>query len=332
MSLDSPSYTQLLPMSFNSNNSVRFINEGQGPCIKVENLHAKAVISLFGGHMLSFIPRKDELERLWLSDKAIFDGKTPIRGGIPICWPWFAAYESAGFSTPQSSTQTLPSHGFARTQYWRVEQIQESSNESVDTQESGKLCLTHNTSSTTLTLVPTKLGLFSFSEDIHVKLIVTISETLSISLQTMNRSNQAVEITQALHSYFNIPNIYTSTLHGINEDYDDKPSATCANKTLLPYIFEQEVDRIHHIYGPDLGKVKVVTITHLCKDTPSQIVSIQNIGHDSLVVWNPWQQKSQAMKDMTSDGYRTMLCVEAANTKATKVAAGASFSLQQIIS
>ncbi len=89
------------------------------PLLTVDNGYAKAEISLFGAHVLSY-QRHDEPASIWLSDKAVLDGSKPIRGGIPLCWPWFGPAPAR-----VGSGSGKPSHGFARTSCgrWTVSPI-----------------------------------------------------------------------------------------------------------------------------------------------------------------------------------------------------------------
>lgn len=298
--------------------SIAISNEQHGLCIEVSNANAEATISLFGGHLLSFIPQHDKQERLWLSENAIFDAKTPIRGGIPICWPWFSAYSSNSFSKPLPHPDALPSHGVLRTQFWRLQSFTE------------KMDVTKPeiVNETELRLVPTNLKVFGDDALVKVYLDITIGEKLKVSLTTENNSPKSIEITQALHSYFKIENISNIHIEGVAEDYADKPTATLGNKTHLPYVFEAETDRIHDLKTRDPDTAQTIKIV---QNEPEQHIVIENYNNDSVVIWNPWQEKSMAMADMTNAGYRTMVCIEAANTCPTEVAPNTSISLQQII-
>ncbi len=290
------------------------VNDHHGMCLMIQNKNAQAKISLFGAHVLSFTPADDNRERLWLSNKAVFDGRTPIRGGIPICWPWFAAYSSSQFAHPLQE-KSLPSHGFARTQYWQLVDVSE--------MRSGDIV-----ESSTLVFEPTELALHGVSKHLCVKLKVEISSTLRLDLITTNKGQEPLEITQALHSYFKVPNIKSIQVTGIEEDYDDKPTQTSDNKTAKPYTIQGEVDRIHRRTKNDTLSRQTAAI--ICKKL-GNIVDITNIEHDSVVVWNPWSEKSQQMIDMTDTGYASMLCIEAANTKPRCIDANASVTLSQVI-
>ena len=93
-----------LPIISTLSDCVTVVQKDQAKIIRIQHAKAEAAISLFGGHVISFKPLNSE-ELIWTSEDAIFDGKTPLRGGIPVCWPWFARIAK-------------PAHGFCRTSEW----------------------------------------------------------------------------------------------------------------------------------------------------------------------------------------------------------------------
>jgi len=274
--------------------------ERYGLCLTLENAYCRVVISLFGGQVLSYINKFDNKERLWLSKLAIFDGKAPIRGGIPICWPWFSRH---------TTNADYPNHGYARTQMFRLLNAQE-------TASSNKI---HSTS---VTLVPSQLEQYAYS-NIDMSLVVTLSDRLCVEIVSTNKGCEAVLLTQALHSYFLVDDIHQVHLSGVNTPYDDKVNATKNNKPPDVYNFTKEVDRIHlfnHLLYTHKQTINICK-THAAPPQNSQhMVSqmIEQTGHDATVVWNPWVDTSAAMKDMQNNGYKTMLCIEAANTANAK--------------
>lgn len=282
----------------NDTHSVTLENDDKGPCLIVDTKYSHLAISLFGGHVLSFINKKDNKDRLWLSNKAIFDGKTPIRGGIPICWPWFSSHQNE---------PSFVNHGFARTQIFRLLDITEALSE-------------REVTLTKLTLIPSELDLFGYT-GLQMKLVVEISDTLNISIISMNNSKTSILLTQALHTYLRVDDIKSTFLKGVTTDFYDKPSNTFGNKAPIPYTFKGEVDRIHeHLNNGYTQSQFIEVLSNVARkdDIQSPIVEITQTGHDSTVVWNPWKEKSIAMKDMQNDGYLTMLCIEAANTSNAK--------------
>jgi glucose-6-phosphate 1-epimerase len=278
-------------------------NREQLQTLKIVNRHCKAEIALFGAHLLSFIPNSDGKERLWLSETATFDKSKPIRGGVPICWPWFGDIYP---DLTANKGRKLPSHGFVRTQDWRVIGIEETPE------------------STIITLSPTQLGLYGFSDNLLTYLEVTFSEKCSIKLSTKNKSEQPVKITAALHTYFNVTDIHHTKIMGVEGRYIDKTRENGIFEQPIPYLIGSETDRIHLQDEDNQFEFIQVNLQH-------DKISIEQHGHDSVVIWNPWQEKSKAMTDMQDNGYLNMLCIEASLTQGTVIAAQEIHELVQII-
>ncbi len=261
--------------------------------IEVDNPWATARISLFGGHIISFCPKHDEIERFYLSPMAVMDGSKPIRGGMPVCWPWFGAHRRG---------EAYPAHGFARTRLWRL---------------AGSQDLDHGTE---LTLILDDTAGEGFNGECRLSLTLTIGRQLHVCLSTHNYGDVPCEIGAALHSYFSISDIGHTQLHGLSGRYLDKPRNFAAFDTPRHYDFSGETDRVHLTAAPE---VVINDGLHRRK--------VQSDGHDSIVVWNPWDKLAQAMSDMPDDGYRTMLCVETALTQGYTLAPGHTHKLVQEI-
>ena len=273
--------------------STSIITRGSIQVLQIDNLFAKAEISLFGGHLLSFIPKHDNRERLWVSDNAIFDGKKAIRGGIPICWPWFGAH---------TSNTEVDAHGYVRTQTWEI----------LNTEDS--------VTGTTINLIPLTSAGDGFEGNAQLTLVVQVGKQLNIQLHTANLGDTSFNYHCALHSYFVISDIKQCELLGLSEQYSDKTRDYKMFDTPHPYRFDEETDRVH--------QQQPRTLTIADADIKTEILSL---GHDSIVVWNPWLDKSVSMSDMADDSYLTMLCVETAITQGQEVAPKTTHILEQII-
>ena len=273
--------------------SINIVTRDNIQLLHINNAFATAEISLFGGHILSFTPKHDNRERLWLSKKVIFDGSKPIRGGIPVCWPWFGAH---------SSNSDLAAHGYVRTQTWNV-----LSTEETDT-------------GTSISLTPQTSTSEGLEGNAQLTLVVHIGKKLNIQLHTTNIGDRPLTYNCALHSYFTVSNIEQCELLGLSKQYSDKTRDFQLFDTPKPYQFNEETDRVH------LETPSTLTIVD------GQINTVvQSLGHDSIVVWNPWQDKSISMDDMADDSYLTMLCVETAITQSQTVPPKNTHILQQII-
>ncbi|MFC3120496.1 D-hexose-6-phosphate mutarotase [Agaribacter flavus] len=288
-------------MNIDNISSASLIEFKGTPCLQIENQTASALISLFGGHLISYVPKNVNAELIWLSDKAIFNQEKALRGGTPICWPWFADLGKG---------ENLPAHGFVRTQMWQISDISESAD-------------ANNIQSTTVELTPNTLGLFNVPQSLSLKLSITIAKQCELSLETTNNSDEDVEITQALHTYFKVSDISQTSIAGITTDYYDKVTNTHNNKLSLPYHIEGETDRIHPREAST--NEQIITLSGI----DGFKIDIAQSGHDSVIVWNPGAEKSTTMADMEDLGYQTMLCIEAGNTQSTTIAPKTSFTLKQ---
>ncbi|MFT5674867.1 MAG: glucose-6-phosphate 1-epimerase [Paraglaciecola sp.] len=265
----------------------------------IDNDYAFTTVSLFGGQILSFTPKYDQRARLWLSNNAILDGKKPIRGGIPVCWPWFGDHQAVRDNLPDAN---FPAHGYVRTQQWKIVKC-------------------HDTSKATeVVLQPNYSQGDGFDGKAQLSLIINVGVRLSVKLVTENLAEEAFSFTCALHSYFAIADVHTCKLSGFSGDYIDKTRNWKTIATPSPYAFSEETDRVH-LSTPQ--KISIV------EDAGN--IDIMSAGHDSMVVWNPWAEKSAAMIDVQDDGFQTMLCVETAITQGQTVEPGGSHTLEQII-
>ena len=263
--------------------------------LDVSNAFASARISLFGGHILSFIPNSDGKERLWVSPHAYLNGEHPIRGGIPVCWPWFSDDHGR-------EKGALPAHGFLRTQVWKLINSAETEN------------------GTTITLSPSFTRAEGFENDCSVTMIIAVGKTMEVSLITENTGVAPIEFNCALHTYFHVDDIQNTQINGIEGQYKDKLDDWGLKETPHPYTITGETDRIH-LVPVKTAEIEVDGIIY------TEVISK---GNDSLVVWNPWQSAA-SISDMDPFGYKHMLCVETSLTQGKTLAPGESFALEQII-
>ena len=247
--------------------------------IEVRNERAEAKIALQGAHLFHY-KVKDEDSLLWLSKRAYFEEGKAIRGGIPICFPWFGK---------NKNDPSLPQHGFARTQVWKVVLEKE---------------LDENTTLIQLKLTPNTDTLKQWAYLFDVTLDITIGHELNIALSVRNVDTKPFEISTALHTYFKVSDIDNISIQGLDNTayYDALVEKTFMHKGDI--FIQEEVDRVY-VDPSDM-------ITLLDGDVK---ISLQQEGSNSLVVWNPWIEKSKQMSDMTEEGYRTMVCLETSNVR-----------------
>lgn len=257
--------------------------EGNGgfPLINIKNDHATAVISLYGGQVLSFQPISQEHDVLFLSPKAYYQSGKAIKGGVPICWPWFG---------PDPEGLGRPNHGFVRNRLWTVL--------STDTTPSGETLITLGVSSTGETK-----ELWPYDFDLRIE--ISVGTTLAIALMTLNRGDTPITITQALHTYFTIGDVNQVKVIGLdNTRYIDKVDGGAEKTQSGAVAIAQEVDRIYKDVPREL----------IIDDSPlGRKIHITSTGSKSAVVWNPWVDISLKSGDLEDDAYMRFICVETTN-------------------
>lgn len=265
--------------------------------LEITNSYASAKISLQGAHLYEYIP-KDKKALLWLSKASNFQDGESIRGGIPICWPWFGM---------NKQNKELPQHGFARTASW----------EYIDSKE------LDNSTQITMMLRSDAKTKKMFPYEFELRLILNIGKELLIKIVTKNLDTKTFKITQALHTYFNISDTSNISILGL----EDKPYLDALDfkqkRQDGSIKIDKEVDRVfQEIFKPIKLKDKDETI------------EIINEGSNSVVVWNPWIEKCSRMSAMNEDGYKTFVCIESANVfdDAREIKPNETHTLQTTIS
>ncbi len=271
---------EALNNEFAIENHISFSNgPGNLPIATISNPHAEATISLQGAHVTSFTPKGHE-PILWVSDNALFENEKAIRGGIPLCWPWFA-YET-------ENSDKKPSHGFIRNVMWNV-----LGTSIVGDKTQLKLGLSDT---------PETHSMFPSTFDLIVN--ITVGEALKVELKSCNNSDQPFTYSGALHSYLAISDINKIKITGLEDvSFIDKTDSDKKKKQNGPIAIDSETDRIYDkpnaeciIEDPGMNRKIVIT----------------NKGASSAVVWNPWQDRAKEITDFGDEEYTNMVCVEAA--------------------
>eukprot|EP00300_Choanocystis_sp_HF-7_P041945 c8725_g1_i1.p1 GENE.c8725_g1_i1~~c8725_g1_i1.p1 ORF type:complete len:297 (+),score=30.17 c8725_g1_i1:42-893(+) len=257
-----------------------------------ESTGARAEVALHGAHLLSWFPSAAAPDALFVSSKSGFQGAgVAIRGGVPVCFPQFAAQGP------------LPNHGFARSSDdWRV--------------------VSHDGSSVTLSLASSAATLAIWPHAFETTLAFRLEDTgaLTLSWAVRNTGAAPLEFTQALHTYFSaaFADGASPAVRGlIGCEYLDKTDAFARKRDAADSVtFDREVDRAYLAVPPSLQL-----------DTArGWTVSLATTGFADAVVWNPWAAKAAAMKDLGDAEYLQFVCVEAGNVGApVALAAGAEW-------
>jgi len=250
------------------------------PVLDIDSDLATATIQLQGGHVTAWQPKGTE-PVIFTSSRAIFQPGVPIRGGIPICWPWFNNHES---------DQEKPVHGFARSTLWNVKESRQNPDDSVT------LTLGLNDNLDFQTLWP-------HAFDLELK--ITVGAELEVELVHHNISQESVTITAALHTYFNVGHINNVKISGLDgASYIDKVDMYRTKIQHGDVIVAEETDRIYQNTTADC----VIEDALL-----SRKIRIKKSGSNSTVVWNPWIEKADQLKDLADNEYESFICIETAN-------------------
>lgn len=273
--------------------------EGEGgfPFIKAQNDKAEALISIYAGQVLSFRPRHALSDLLFLSKWAYYQPGKAIKGGVPVCWPWFG-------SDPEGLGR--PAHGFVRNRMWEVA--------GTSVTQDGDICIT-------LGLADTPETQAIWPRAFELRLTITLSDTLNLELVTRNTGPQAFSVTQAFHTYFSVGDIGQINVSGLeNTQYIDKSSGNLEKSQIGAVTINAEVDRIYLAVGSDLVIHDAVL---------KRRIRIASKGNRTAVVWNPWSKISTEMTDLQDDDYLRFICVETANAATDRVSIqpGSEFKL-----
>jgi glucose-6-phosphate 1-epimerase len=262
--------------------------EGKGGLTKVSvnSDLGSAEMYLFGAHVTSFQPH-GAAPVLFMSRRSAFDGHKPIRGGIPLVFPWFG---------PRPDAPELGLHGFARTRMWDVESCDARTNGSV------RIVLTTSNDDATMKLWP---------HPFTVRFIVVVSNVLDITLEIRNLSREHIEFEEAMHTYLSVSDVRQISIDGLGgAAYVDRADGE-KRKTQPdgPIRITGETDRLYYsssrvtVHDPEMNRS----------------IFVEKSRSDATVVWNPWTEKAAAMSDLGADQSPSMVCVETANARECKV-------------
>lgn len=257
-----------------------FTGKGNLVMIEITTELAKATISSYAGQVLSYQPKGQDHDLLFLSDTAYYQADKAIKGGVPICWPWFG---------PDPEGKGRPGHGFVRNRQWEVRATAETD---------GGIMVTLGVpvSDQTREIWPIEF-------DLSIEIIVGAS--LEIALITKNLENQPITITQGLHTYFAVGDIAKVQVLGLEEKtYIDKLDNTTEKTQDGAVTINGEADRIY---------LDVVGPMTIADHTLGRKITISSRGSNSSVVWNPWIDTAAKMADLGNDDYQHMICVETTN-------------------
>ena len=268
--------------------ALRFIHQkGQGS------------ISLYGGQVLSWQPSGQQ-PVFWLSDTSHYSSGKAIRGGVPLCWPWFGGEVKLS----DGELNQVSNHGFARQKQWDIAEIEVlAASVKITLVLSGESCSPY------------------WPAAFELKQTLLFDESFHQTLTMTNQSNKTVEYTGALHSYFCVGNPQKSDIPMLSEQfYDDKINGCNKQKSVLNNCMGP-IDRIYH------NNDSMFIVDHEWQ----RKIEVTSQGCENWVLWNPGSKDAKNMADVHTDGEYEFVCLEAANTNWQPIGSQSSVSISQIV-
>jgi glucose-6-phosphate 1-epimerase len=255
--------------------------EGNGglPRVHITGPRAEGEIYLHGAHVTSWKPAGNE-QTLFVSTKSRWEDGQAIRGGIPICFPWFRA---------KADDPKAPAHGFLRTKTWQLESIVEN--------KDGVAVTT-----------------FSESDDqtrrwwpgeFRVEHRALFGSELSLELVCTNTGATPLHFEEALHTYNRVANVHDAQLHGLDtvrflDNTDSNKEKTQRGDVAITSATD-------NAYMSTQGAVELVD------PKMQRRIRLTKVNSLTTVVWNPWAEAAARMRDLGDGEWTQFLCVEASN-------------------
>ncbi|MDP2504437.1 D-hexose-6-phosphate mutarotase [Oceanobacter sp. 3_MG-2023] len=265
-----------------------FEQRGELPCIVIQHPGFSASLLPQGAQLLSFCPT-DDTSWIWLSPTAEYRQGVSLRGGIPICWPWFG---NADKNPPEVrdaiAGRQPPAHGFARTNRWTLSRLYEAADRiEIELTLPQSHCIQ---------------SVWQGNAELTARWIMT-PDSLEMQLITTNTGRSTLAFSQALHTYLPTPDIHTTRIDGLaGHSYIDTMTGWQRKQQQGAVVFQGETDRIYLQQATPLRLV-----------TPQRTLLIHSRGSHSTIVWNPWIEKAQRLSQFDDAAWQTMLCIETAN-------------------
>ncbi|MBB6146156.1 glucose-6-phosphate 1-epimerase [Silvibacterium bohemicum] len=259
--------------------------EGNLPKVRVTSPRASAEIYLHGAQVTSWQPAGSE-DAIFLSAKSYWEEGRAIRGGIPVCFPWFRN---------KADDQKAPSHGFVRTKAWEL------------------LSIAHEGDSVVVTLVTEsdEASRRWWPHEFRIVHRVTVGAELKLELVVTNTGDTALKFEEALHTYHRVGDAGRTRVAGLDgAPYLDNMDGNREKTQAGDVKFTGPTD---NAYLTTRNAVEVVDpVLH-------RRIRTEKKNSLTTVVWNPWQEGAKALADLGDDEWQSMACAEAGNIRSNAV-------------
>ncbi|WP_415901159.1 D-hexose-6-phosphate mutarotase [Neptuniibacter sp. QD29_5] len=256
--------------------------------IAVKNEAASATVFLQGAQVAEY-SRIGEQPVLWLGQENDFKSGKSLRGGVPICWPWFGDLSrNPNQVRDQVNEAEPPAHGFVRSQDWELLAV-----DLIDS-ETTRLTLQ-------LEVLPTELWPYPAV----LRLTVTVGVELDLELKVKNLGSDTFSYTSALHSYLQIGHVNDAAIEGLETvEYIDTLEDWQVKQSNSAIGISAETDRIY----PNIPAQVAIKDKQMRRQI---LMSADNLP--DMVVWNPWIDKSKRLSHFADNDYENMVCLENAS-------------------
>jgi len=261
------------------------LDTGQGglPVLRLTAPGSTAEVYLHGAHVTSWVPA-GQGPVVWLSSQSRFEAGSAIRGGVPICFPWFGA---------RAGHPEAPQHGFARLSDWELVGARDEGDDVVVV-----LRLTDSPA--------TRASAWPYLFEATATIVV--GTQLTMTLQVANRDTTEFTFEEALHTYLAVGDVRSAEVTGLEgTDFVDRPSGPDPLPGEPgPVRFTGPTDRIY---------LATTASTTVQDAGGGRWVTIDKDGSATTVVWNPWIDGARTMADLGDDEWTRMVCVETCNVR-----------------
>jgi len=275
--------------------------EGNGglPRVQITTPEVIGEIYLHGAHVTSWKPSGAE-EVLFVSSQSRWDHGHAIRGGVPICFPWFGG---------KSDDPAAPAHGFVRTREWRLESISQVG-------RAVTVSMFTESDESTKTWWPA---------DFRLVYRATFGPELGLELQVTNTGRTSLRFEEALHAYHRVGNIQEARLRGLDGvQYFDKTDSNRKKMQHGEIAITSETDRIY------LDTTDAIELEDPVIHRATRVVKENS---RTTVVWNPWIEKARALSDLGDEEWTQMICIESSNVSdfAVDLAPGRQHTMKALV-
>ena len=257
------------------------VEEGKGglPVVKVRNAFAQADIYLYGAHVTHYEPKGGK-PLLWLSDASPFAAGKAIRGGIPVCFPWFG---------PHRTNKDFPVHGVARFRSWELQSVAALSDGKT------RIVLSLSSNEETRSFWP---------HDFFLEMAVVVGPSLELELTASNADREPFLYEDCLHTYFSVGDVAKTSVSGLDgTGYIDRARSDARSVQKGPVNPAGETVNAY---------MQAPSRTEIADTAGGRKIVVEQCGFKSTVVWNPWEATAAKNPEMI-DRWRGFICVEGAN-------------------